>query len=343
MKKILNEYFANKKYSRLNILALILSLIICFMHLSFIENKKYTENEKSKNSRWFNVIGAEVNDRNIKELTSISEIDYFFIEYDLSLNIDKKYPEQYDKYASPKLISYYSNAEENIEILENEIAVPRKLSLIENIQIGQEYYLYNKEFIIKEFTQTNYFNSFIINYNDSKKMNLKVKNISIMINPYISDIERENIINRVKNILSSNNIEFLENLEIDTGKITIFSLSLLILTSVLTVIFIFTNILLDRTRQYFIYRFSGMTKVQFYEMLLFEVVLDFIFSFVIATVLFICANEFIIKGIFGILRYRFRFSFILYVFVVYFIVYLLLIVFGIRKYFKKSLMESYKN
>ncbi|WP_282926815.1 ABC transporter permease [Helcococcus kunzii] len=342
MRKKLNEYLINKNSSKINILVLIVSIIICFMYLSHSEYLQNSNNVMNTKSRWINFINPIVNMEKINKLKKIKELDYFFLEFDFPKSLEKKYKEEYGTQLNKLLISKYDKNENYIDMKSDNIMIPKKVSLIEDISVGEKFFLDDEEYIVKGYTQSQNFNSFIIGYKKSRELGLNINKINVMINKYINDNKREKIINDIKKIISPQRVDFSEDIKIPVEELGQYSILLLILTSALNVIFIFMNILYDRTKQYFVYRFSGMMRGQFYKLLLFEVLLDFIISFTLAIIIFTLANELLVKGVLGVMRYQFRYKFISYVFVGYFAVYMVLIALGIRKYFNKSLMESYK-
>lgn len=342
MKVLISEYLNNKKNSKLNIICLIFSIILCFMFLSYVEQNIINvgmQNVKKQPVEYKNV---SIDKKTIDKLQKDKSIDYFYIKYNFPKEVSSLIKEKEDPYVNEMLISYYDYKYDDSKFKLNEIKIPRKLSLMNDIKIGDKLNFFDNEFKINGFTQSGLMNSFMISFDTAYKLQIPIQSIHVTFDEYISDKDFENNSKEIKNTLSAKDIVYGNTLKFPVEITGMFSLALLILVSVLNVIFIFMNILYDRTKQYFIYRFSGMTRWQFYKMLLFEVLLDFIISFALATVIFIFANEFIIKGILGVYRYQFRYRFIIYVFVGYFIVYLILIALCIRKYFNKSLMEAYK-
>ncbi|MCT1795412.1 FtsX-like permease family protein [Helcococcus kunzii] len=239
------------------------------------------------------------------------------------------------------LISFYQNTS-NEKLAPFEIMIPAKVNLKRNINLNDTIKLFNTDFKVVGFTKSSLFNSFIISFESAQKLNIKPLSVDVILNEKISDNDFVNILDKLSKTLNVNNYELGNTLKLPIEETALISLGQLILVSAINVIFIFMNILYDRTKQYFIYRFSGMTRWQFYKLLLFEVLLDFIISFTLAIIIFTLANELLVKGVLGVMRYQFRYRFIPYVFVGYFAVYMVLIALGIRKYFNKSLMESYK-
>ncbi|MFL8951559.1 ABC transporter permease [Helcococcus kunzii] len=342
MKVLINEYINNKRNSKLNIICLIFSVILCFMFLSFIEQNIVSGGLQNIKKQPVVYKDFTIDEKIIDKLQKNNNIKSFYVNYFFPKDLQKKIKVKEDPYINEILISYYDYKNDDSKFKLNDIKIPRKLSLMYDIKLGDKYNFDNKDFNIIGFTQSGLMNSFMISYPTAKNFNIPIESVHVIFDEFISDKDfREGSV-ELKNMLNAKKIEYGSTLKFPAEVTGLFSLSLLILVSVLNVIFIFMNILYDRTKQYFVYRFSGMTRWQFYKLLLFEVLLDFIISFTLAIIIFTLANELLVKGVLGVMRYQFRYKFISYVFVGYFAVYMVLIALGIRKYFNKSLMESYK-
>ncbi|MFM1539578.1 FtsX-like permease family protein, partial [Helcococcus bovis] len=98
----------------------------------------------------------------------------------------------------------------------------------------------------------------------------------------------------------------------------------------------------NRKRRYFIYNFLGIKKRQFYKMLLSEVVIIYILSFIAACLIFVCIDSIILKNIFNLYRYSLKIEFVIFIFVLFLILLVIFTYFAIRKYFNKSVIEIYK-
>ncbi|MFM1542682.1 FtsX-like permease family protein, partial [Helcococcus ovis] len=119
-------------------------------------------------------------------------------------------------------------------------------------------------------------------------------------------------------------------------------ITILLFLSIFNILFVYWNILNNRKRRYFIYNFLGIKKRQFYKMLLSEVVIIYILSFIAACLIFVCIDSIILKNIFNLYRYSLKIEFIIFIFVLFLILLVIFTYFAIRKYFNKSVIEIYK-
>lgn len=343
MKKIYFLYMQNKKNSKINIFALIFSIVLCFMLLSFAEQKKQDEsiiNIKSQNVK-YNF--PKINEKIIKELKNDKNIEYFYLSYLFPKEFEKFFEEEFEENMERFMISFYENNTKNNDLINfKQIKIPKKLSLKKDFKIGDFLKINEEKLDIIDYTDSNLLNSFIISLETAQYLNLEIESANIVFDKNISDKMFEDRINKFLNFFDVKEYELGNSMKLPIESTAMFSLSLLILISVLNVAFIFINILLERKKMYFIYRFFGMKKSQFYKIVLFEIVLDFVISFTISTLIFIALNEIFIKNILGIMRYQFRYKFIIYVFLTYFLIYIVLMYFSLKKYFAKSLIMKYK-
>lgn len=349
MKIALKELRSNIYKNKLLIFGIIMSIFMCFTVLAanmFDENEK--ELKYSKNLTYN--IYSPTNDFEKYELLSKNEnISFFQIQYlhptkseYLQLNFDDipigeriLAVREKDYIAQKGNIPNYSSGKK-------EIAIPTIYALANNIEIGDSINFYNTELKVIGFTDILLNESFVTNTKVMKNINFDIYAFSFKLDEKLTDIERKDMVNDITNLLQSNNVEVSNRGFLPTNQKLIFPLVLIIFLSTLSLVFIFTHVLNTRRKRYFIYRFCGMKKFHLYNILLTELFSKFILSFFISVVCFYLFDLVILRRIFGILRYDLKLSSIILVFAIYLTIMMSFMFLSIRRYFKNSLIESYK-
>ncbi|MFL8951563.1 FtsX-like permease family protein [Helcococcus kunzii] len=225
---------------------------------------------------------------------------------------------------------------------EDVIAVPIAYALGNNLNIGDKIEILGKQIEIIGFTDLAFNDSFVTTQQVVNELKLSPNMLKIYFFENIRDTDVKEILNNVMDNLEPSNIYPEDKYFRSTNDKLKDFIILLVSVSILSLIFIYTHLLNMRKKKYFIFRFNGMQSKQFYFMLLIEILFIYLISFVLALVLFYLLDVVILKNIFGILRYDLKISSILLVFVIYLIILVISMSFNIRRYFKTSLVESYK-
>lgn len=255
------------------------------------------------------------------------------------------------KMESPKEINYEFIGEGDISefflvnkdsfnIKDNEIIIPTTYALYNDKKVGDKITIKNNDLNILGFSDDSSDNSFLINLETAKQLNLKIDSLELNLSNDLTDVEKNNFVEKLSNNLESeafSNIEYRSTFERTNARITI-----IILISIFSMISIYTNILNERKEKYYIFKFSGMKKFKFFKILLTELIFVYLFSFLLSLVIFYSVNSYLLKEVFGILRYDLTLSSILHVFFDFFIILLIFMNINIAFYFKKSLIEGFK-
>lgn len=349
MKLTLKEFKVNFKKNYLFIISLVVTITLCFMIISsqmILHDKK---NIYYKNNISYSFYDINTNADNIKELLDDERVEQFYLFYDLDINYNSKEKQQIINDINNSILlkkNYeYSLPKGKIPSIDSDediIAIPTLYALLNEIDIGDQIDFFGTKLKVVGYTDMTLFDSFVTNLGVIEKMNLKPSTIEIDPNNNLNDFEVKNLVEDLSKKVNSTNYETSISEALDLNESLRFILSVIITLSMLSLLFVFTHILNTRKNKYFIFRFNGMTKLQFYKMLLFEIITTYIISFGIALLLFYVYDSIILEKIFKINRYNLKLSSIYTIFTLYLIILIIFMFINIRKYFNKSLVESYK-
>ena len=183
-------------------------------------------------------------------------------------------------------------------------------------------------------------NAFLISTDTAKLLNLNTDSIELDLSDELTDIEKNSFVENLSeelNAKADSNGLYKNTFDRTNGKIII-----VILISVFSMMVIYYYILSERKEKYYIFKFSGMTKNKFYRILIVELLVTYIFSFLLSLIIFSVINTLLLKNVFGILRYDLTLSSIIHVFLVFIVILILFMSVNIYFYFKKSLVEGFK-
>lgn len=256
----------------------------------------------------------------------------------LNLEFPQEIDSDIESYSS--IYQYFLVNKESIDIKDKDIIIPMPYSLYHDLKIGDKINIRDNELNIVGYSDLSTNDAFLINIETAKLLNLKVEYLELNLIDSLNDVEKNEYIDELSNELNSEvNSEVLYR---STFERTNAKISIVILISVLSMIFIYYYILSDRKKKYYIFKFSGMTRKQFFKMLISELIVTYLFSFILSLTLFSLVNSFILKRVFGILRYDLTISSILHVFFLFLLILLVFMSINISFYFKKSLVEGFK-
>lgn len=354
MKLISKEIIRNIKQMYLYIIVLILSAVFCFQILSsnqlrIDDRRALTDKNISANFIFKNLDKS----KHIEILNKYKNINIYDIRYEYPQNftVNKDFGENeisdyfYTIYNFKKSYQIYSGSLPDFDSNNLEVAIPLIHSLNNDIKIGD--YIDINRLSLKVIGFTDFaggHDAFVVSLNTAEKLNLKSVEAEINLTDDISKEKRLDIYSEINNLMGKNvytKIDTSGGMQESIEKMYPIILIVLAL-SILNILFVYWNILNNRKKRYFIYNFLGIKKRQFYTMLLSETIAIYIFSFLIACILFITIDSVILKGIFGLNRYSLKLDFIVFVFSLFLVLLLIFTYFAIRKYFKKSVIELYK-
>ncbi|MFL8887972.1 FtsX-like permease family protein [Helcococcus kunzii] len=352
MNFILQEIRDNFPKLKYLIITLIISITICFM-IIFSTNKLYNNREEDFNktsTAEYKISTEGLNKLNLIQKYKLNFMNlYFYPPGDLGRKIDNLISSSGylftndffvpdDKSTRPS----YTGKVPKFSDKEMEIAIPKEYSYIKNIKINDNFEVNGENLKVVGFTDSHHNNSFIISLETAKKLNLSINKLWVNLNDDYTLSERKDIYDNVSNILNTNykiinfkgyNDPILGSIEMQTSIIGL---------AVLNITLIYWYVLESRKKRYFIYRFSGMNEKYFYKMITFEIFIIYLVSFFIALSIFILIKFLVLKTILNIDWYDISLSTILLVFVLFLLILVIATILNARKYFKNSLMESYK-
>lgn len=221
-----------------------------------------------------------------------------------------------------------------------EIEVPTIYALYHNFKVGDEIIIRNNELNIVGLSDDSSDNAFLISTDTAKLLNLNTDSIELDLSDELTDIEKNSFVENLSeelNAKADSNGLYKNTFDRTNGKIII-----VILISVFSMMVIYYYILSERKEKYYIFKFSGMTKNKFYRILIVELLVTYIFSFLLSLIIFSVINTLLLKNVFGILRYDLTLSSIIHVFLVFIVILILFMSVNIYFYFKKSLVEGFK-
>lgn len=283
---------------------------------------------------------------NLANNNKIKDFDLIFSfpdDFDTSIQYMSETKIRYDL----KIINRYNNFAPKgklpiIDTDENVIAVPVLYALANDLEVGDEITISGKKIKILGFTDASNFEAFVTTPKVVKSLNLTPNLLRINTKENIKETERKQLYEEIIENTKPDNV-FQDNKPYrETNEKLRPIITLLILLSILSLVFIYNHILNMRKKKYFIYRFNGMDSKQFYFMLLTEILFIYLISFILSLMIFYIYDGILMKQIFGILRYDLKLSSMTLVFVTYLIILIIAMSINIRIYFKKSLVESYK-
>lgn len=349
MKIILKEIKNNFRQNYFLIGALVTSIILCFMVIAsnmIIENKREIEYHKKI---IYTFEKPKSDTKKYIELSKDEDISKYNIFYNLpkSFSIPKEYKTE-ESISSQVMISKIEGKITDkgrlpeLDSDELEIAVPRLYALVYKLELGDSIDFLGLKLKIVGFTNILSQNSFVTSISTMEKLNIDPNKIEIVLNENLKDTERRDKLKILEKEINPDNISYSSKGYRDTNEKMQLAVRILIILSTLSLIFIHTHVLNKRRKKYFIFRFNGMSRLQFYGLLLIEIVFIYLISFIISVALFYMYDLILMKQILGILRYDLKLSSILMVFVTYIVILIISIFISIRRYFNKSLAESYK-
>lgn len=358
MRFILKEIFRNIRQMYLYITVLVLSTVFCFQILSSnqvrIENRRSLTDKNITATYQFTDSYKSVYKDAVEILNKYKDIHIFDIKYKFPQNFNIEMNKRgefrinrffYTMFKMNNKFQIYSGKIPDFKSDDLEISIPLTYSLNNEVKIGDHIDINGtdlKVIGITDYTGGN--NAFVISLNTAKKLNMKAVEAEIKLKDDISKEERIKIYNEINNLMGENVF-----IDIDTSGGMMESIprmypiiTILLCLSIFNILFVYWNILNNRKRRYFIYNFLGIKKRQFYKMLLSEVVIIYILSFILACLIFVCIDSIILKNIFNLYRYSLKIEFVIFIFVLFLILLVIFTYFAIRKYFNKSVIEIYK-
>lgn len=349
MKIIIKEFKRNFRQDFLLYISIIITSLLCFLIFAsntIIENK----NEIRYNNRiTYTLISP---DNNTDYFISLSEKDYIkslFISYKLpkDFNPNEGFSGEirlqrriYADACSEQKV--YDGHLPSISSRDNEIGLPLVYAMANDIKVGDSINFLGKELTVVALTDAFTTNRFISNLKVLNDLDLEIDRLEVGFSNDLSDVRCKEIVEELNNKLSPRELESSAKFFLSANSKYLPAIIQIIILSTLSLVFIYTHILNNRRKKYFIFRFNGMTKKNFYAMLLWELIIVYLFSFIAAILIFYVFDYVILRSIFKIIRYDLRFSSIAIVFISYLLILLIFMFFNIRRYFKKSLVESYK-
>ena len=349
MRLMLKEFKKNFKKNILFIVSLIITICLCLMSIS---SKMVSENRKNlmyQDNRTY-IFNNSKNIDDINKLLGNEKLRYFKVSSEIeNLNYDENLGIRSESRISNKilLVDKYNFVPikgkiPTVNSTGNVIAVPILYAMINDINIGDDIEFMGETLNVVGFTDLTLDDSFVTNLEVFKKLNLKAEKVTIAPLKGLSNKEVKELVSNVSKILEPESIKDDILKAKNTNSTAIYMISIIMILSTLCLIFIFTHTLNSRIKKYFIFRFSGISKGYFYSMLLFEIILTYITCFIISIFLFTRYDTLILKSIFEISRYDLTISSIIQIFVVFLVILLISILINLKKYFKNSLVDSYK-
>lgn len=352
MRFILKEINNNIKSMKMYFFVIIFSIIFCFQILS--SNQLKISNVRNVTDKYF-FAKYELDSSNklmYKDiLDNYKDIKFYNILYKFPKNFDvEKRIGRYrinnnffSIYNTDSNYRIYSGKLPDINSKNFEIAIPLIYSLDKNIKIGDFIEIDNLKLKVIGLTDfTTSYDAFVVSPKIAEELKLSLSNLIVNLNESIDKDKRINIYEEIGDKIKSSPLidtsgKMKENIE-KMGPIIFIVLSV----SILNILFVYWNILNNRKKKYFTYKFLGIKKKFFYKMLLMETVAVYMISFLIALGLFIFIDTVVLKLMLNINRYELRLDSVLFVFGLFLILLLVFTYFVIRKYFKKSIIEIYK-
>lgn len=351
MKILKKELIKNFKGMRLFIFILVLSIVFCFQ---IFASNQHLNNESLAKYKKAQMLEYENPGKKDEFFVGISQMPQVYtaktayrIPKSISFPKDYKSEERIGRefFSIIKAAEKAKACEGRLPLAgekDNLVAVPQIYAMDKGIKIGDKVNFFGHEVKVVGFTDMVYWNSFIITLKLARDIGLEMDRFEIQLDPDLREVEREEFLDKFDKDAGGLKLrdEFIPiaDVEVKVGFITL----VLVAISVLNLMFIYWHILNKRKKKYFVYRFLGMKKSVFYKLLYSELLITFLGSFAVAVLVFNMIDRIIFRKILGLVRYDLSLRSMILVFVSVLVIMAIMAFFSIRKYFNKSLLETYK-
>lgn len=259
---------------------------------------------------------------------------------DFELNLE--FPKDIDTniISEVSINEYFLVTIDSLELKYKDIIIPSIYALQNDLKVGDKIVIRNNELNIAGLSDDARNNAFSVNLETAELLKLKIDSLEIDVSDNMTDVEKNSYIEELSKELNStpiSNANYRSTFERTNAKMNI-----VILIAIFSMMSIYYYILSERKEKYYIFKFSGMTRYKFYKMLIIELIFIYVLSFILSLVLFYFVNSILLKEVFGILRYDLTLSSVIHVFIVFLVILLLFMTINISFYFKKSLVEGFK-